>query len=88
MQSTRTKLGRPRSGDGDEAAGAEGAVEAKADAEAERDVAEPRRALDIRRHHAAAAVGAPPGRLVRGHHSLRLVAHQHEAHVSVVGSPR
>jgi len=57
-------VGHGRSGDGDEAAGAEGAVEAAADAEAERDVAEPRRALDVRRRSrgTARAPGASPPR--------------------------
>lgn len=76
------------SGNGDEAAGAEGAVESAADAEAEREVAKPRRALHVRGHHAAAAVRAPPGRLVRGHHALRLVAHHHQAHLRPRPPPR
>jgi hypothetical protein len=74
-----THTGRSR--DGDEAPGAEGAVEAAPDTEAERDVAEARRALHVGRHHRAAAVGATPGRLVRRHHALRLVANQHQAHL-------
>jgi hypothetical protein len=70
-----------RSRDGDEASGAEGAVEAPPDTEAERDVAEARRALHVGRHHRAAAVGATPGRLVRRHHAFRLVANHHQAHL-------